>query len=90
MTSSILHIKSQLETLRDEMEASGNLMYDWLKGDEKSEDIAAVARIMTEVSALLQNCIGSFFHGWDFTEDCRRGRLAAEKEAVKAAQAASG
>jgi hypothetical protein len=28
--ASILRIKVQLETLRDEMALSGNLMYDWL------------------------------------------------------------
>lgn len=84
--TTILRINSQLIALRDDLEDSGNLMSDWLRGDERSEDIADVAALMARVGSHLQNCINTFLEGWDFTEDCRRGR---EKEAAGAESEAS-
>ena len=70
---SILHVKGQLEELRDELEESGNLMVDWQKkGEEKLEDLTEVASLMAGVAAYLGLCVTAFLENLDIEKDCRQ------------------
>jgi hypothetical protein len=78
-------VKGQLEKLRDELEFDGNLMQEWQRKDEeKPEDLAEVAALMSDVASSLQLAVTTFIEGWDFTEDCRRSTLKKAKEAAAA------
>ncbi len=77
---SMIHVKGQLEKLRDELEDREEVR-DQLEL-EKPEDEAAIVQLMSEVAGSLQRHVAGFLGYWDFTEDCRRAR---EKEAAEVA-----
>ena len=77
--TTILHIKSQLEELLDDLD--GGAMTMEMLDKEKPEDVAEVIQLMAEIAGDLLINVRNFMSGWDFVEDCRRGR---EKEAAGA------
>jgi len=83
MSASSHHIHQQLKGLCEDLD-NGDLPLNWLE-EEKAEEVAATVQLMADVAALLSQSVRNFMSGWDFEEDCRRGRAkeAAAPEAVE-------
>jgi hypothetical protein len=69
---SLLHLKTQLETLRDELDGGSEVRE--MLDKEAPEDVAAVVQVMADLASSLALNVTNFLGEWDFEVDCRRER----------------